>query len=206
MDPLTVAALIGAAGSAIGGIGSLFGGSKKSNTEQVPLYNQQQQGALDQILKMGLGDLTNPGQAVNNPFAMNARKQFNERSIPSLIERLGARGSNGFLSAAGTSGFGRALGSTAGDFESALASLQHQQAFQLLNTGLSPQTHPVYEPGGQSGWQNFTQGSAPSFLAILPYLLQLFQSQGGQQKDFGFSSDFNQSAEKFGSMFKNGGQ
>lgn len=126
---------------------------KGSGFVQAPSpYNQGQQSALDQILSLGLGQVQNP-QAGFEPIAQQARQQFNQTTVPSIMERFTSLGGGGGRS----SSLAQILGSQAAGLESNLASLgaqfgqrQQQLGQGLLGMGLVPTQDFVYqqrEPG-----------------------------------------------------------
>lgn len=131
----------------------LFG--QPSNTERLPLYNEQQQSGLMQQLQQGLQNF-NP-EALEN----RARKQFNEQTIPSIAERFSAFGNN-----RNSSGFQGALGQASSDLESQLAQLRANIGQQQLSYGFQPQFENIYHPetggllGGAGGGLGSIAGGA----------------------------------------------
>lgn len=114
---------------------------------QAPIYNPQQQQQLSNLLEMGGQRLANPTKGFQ-PFEEQARKQFQTNTIPSLAERFTAMGGGQRSSA-----FQGALGQAGSDLESQLAGLrsqygtqQEQVGLNMLNAGLQPQYHQIYQP------------------------------------------------------------
>lgn len=99
-------------------------------TQQFPRFTPEQQSAFGQVLQSGLGQLGqpqyNPGEYKwdFNPIAEEARSQFQNKTIPSILERL--TGSGGFESSA----LGHQLGQAGHDLERSLASLGAQYGLQ----------------------------------------------------------------------------
>lgn len=136
----------------------LFGSA--AQTQQLPLYNQEQMGALSQILQQALSGIKNP-QAGFEPIAQQARTQFQANTIPSLAERFTALGGGQRSSA-----FQDALGQAASGLEQGLAAqgaqygLQNQGYLQnLLGMSLRPQFENLYHPR-QPGFLESLGGTA----------------------------------------------
>jgi len=130
--PLVPLALLG--GSALaGGLASKFG--KKGRYEKVPLYNEQQQGALNQLLQQGQQNTNFQG------IEDRARQQFQTRTVPSIAERFASAGEN-----RASSGLLGSLGGAGADLESQLGGLRSQYGMQQLQQGLRPQNENVYRP------------------------------------------------------------
>lgn len=114
---------------------------------QAPIYAQGGQQALSTLLEMGGQKLANPTRGFQ-PFEEQARRQFTTSTIPSLAERFTAQGGGQRSSA-----FQGALGQAGSDLESQLAGLrsqygtqQEQVGLNMLNAGLQPQYHQIYQP------------------------------------------------------------
>lgn len=140
-----------------------------AKTKQFPIYNQQQQSALNQSLGQAMSYLNNPATRPGfEPIANRAREQFQTNTIPSIAARFSSMGTGGNLR---SSAFNQALGSAGSDLESQLAALGSQHSlqqqgldqnmlFNLLKTGLQPQNENVYIPG-QPG---FLEGAGSGLL------------------------------------------
>jgi hypothetical protein len=132
----------------------LFG--TPAGIQQVPRYNQQQQGARQQILSQSMQGLQNPTKGFE-PIAQQARSQFNQQTVPSLAERFTSMGGYG-SGALSSPAFASQLGQAGSGLEEGLAALQAQyglqnqgQLMQLLGMGLSPD-NDTYQTQGQSGF------------------------------------------------------
>jgi len=140
----------------------LFGSA--AQTQQLPLYNQEQMGALSQILQQALSGIKNP-QAGFEPIAQQARTQFQTNTIPSLAERFTALGGGQRSSA-----FQGALGQAASGLEQGLAAqgaqygLQNQGLLQnLLGMGLQRPFENIYQPRQPGFLENLGSTAAQGF-------------------------------------------
>ena len=206
LAPLALNAAIGAGGYlAKQGLSGLFGDDSKpsrpsggrSSTseffggtpgrfEQVGRYSPQQQQALNQLLSQAMSQAANP-MAGFEPFAQQARQQFQTQTVPSLAERF--TGTGGALS---SPAFASQLGSAGSQLETNLASLGSQYGLQsqgnllnLLRFGLSPQ-FDTYQLQGQPG---LVENFLPSLLKLLPYLGRFgseYMTQGKSQGESPF--------------------
>ena len=122
---------------------TLFGGN-----EQIPLgYTQEQQSAINDALGQWRSGMANPSAGFE-PIANQARKGFQERTLPNLMQRLTNMGG-------GPSGSFGLVGAQAGrDLESDLAAQQAQyglknqgQMMDLLKLGLTKQYSDKFQPG-----------------------------------------------------------
>lgn len=146
--------------------------------ERINKYSPEQSGALNQLLSMGLSGLQQ-NQPSFAPIEANARKQYQEDTIPSLAQRFTSMG------AQNSSGFGDALARSGEHLESSLGALRGQfdmqnrsQLMQLLGMGMAPQDEIGYfagRPGflGQAG-----AGIAQGLGSFLPVLGQGLASGG----------------------------
>lgn len=126
---------------------NFFTGSK-GGFQNIPIFNQQQSGSFGNILQQAMQMLSGQG---SNPSIQQSLNQFHTQTIPGLAERFTAMG-NGQRSSA----FEGALGSAAGNLHQGLQAQQFQQAFPLLQLGLTPQYQTAHIPGQQG----FLQGIA----------------------------------------------
>jgi hypothetical protein len=144
--------------------------------KQVSTFTPQQQGLqnqgiqqLMQLLQSGYG--SKPDISGYQPFAQEARRQYNEVTLPSIAERFAGMGSNAgssaFNSAVGRAGanLDRQLQMDAAQFGQQQQGLQ-QQLLQLL-TGL----------GTQRGFENIYQQGQPG--ALQPLLGGIGKGLGG---------------------------
>lgn len=136
-----------------GALDSLLG--TPETMQQFPLYGQQQQSAIMQILQQALSGLKNPTQGFE-PFAQQAQRNFATQTVPSLAERFTQMGGQGRQET--SSAFSGALGSASSDLNAQLAALkmqyglgQQQHYGNLLNSGLTPLYGQKQVPG-QQGW------------------------------------------------------
>ena len=130
---------------------------------QQDLYNPQQNQAIQQIIQQALGGLQNPTQGFE-PFAQSARQNFQENTLPSILERFTSLGKGAQSSGA----FQGLVGRAGADLESGLAQGasqfgQQQQGLwqQLLGMGLRPTQENVYKPREASGWE-----------ALMPHIIE----------------------------------
>jgi len=138
---------------------SLFGSPQQ--TQQLPLYSQQQNQGQNQLLSRGLQGILGH-QFDFAPIEQQARTQFSTQTVPSLAERFTAMGSGGSQR---SSAFQGALGSAASGLESNLAGLRGQYNlaqlpfFQnLVQMGMRPQNEQIL----QSQQPGLFQGALPS--------------------------------------------
>jgi len=121
-----------------------------ARTEQISLLDPDQQKASQQLLQRVLGMLQNPQEGFQ-PIADQARRQFQQETIPSLAERFTQLGSQR------SSAFTGELGKAGVDLESNLASLGSQYGqrnlsllLPLLQMALQPRSETV-RYGEQTG-------------------------------------------------------
>lgn len=130
---------------------------------KIDVNTPQQQGILDhlsQLLPQGISGLNLPGQQSSfDAIADEARANYNNNIVPGLAERFASMGSGaGNLN---SSSFAKALGGSSKDLERALASLksehglqeqslQSNNLFNLLSSGLHPQFSAGIVPGQDS--------------------------------------------------------
>ena len=136
------------------GLGSFLGG-RKSKTEQMPLYNQQQNTYLDQLMNQGMQNAD--FGAIEDRY----KKQFSEDTIPGLAERFTSMGGG-----QRSSGFQSAIGRAGSDLNSQLAALRSQYGMQQLNMGMRPRFENAMHPA-QPG---FLQNVGSSIMSMLPML------------------------------------
>ncbi len=159
---------LGLGGLGIGGLSALFPG-QSAQQGQISMLNPQQQQYQSQLLS-ALGPNVLKGLQQGNNFApieQQARQGFQQRTIPSIMERFAA--SNSLESSA----LPQVLGGAGVDLETNLGALgsqhgfqQQSQLMQLLGMLMQPTIENTYqqrEPG-------FLEASSP---AILKYLIKL---------------------------------
>jgi len=163
-------------GGAAAGLGagmSLFGGKRQPQTTQLQRFTPEQQSALSQLLQTGLQGLQNPMEGFE-PIAQQAKRQFQQETVPSLAERFtslggGAQRSSAFQGALGRAGAGLSenlagMGTRYG--------LQRQGQLQnLLGMGLTPQFENIYQEGGAGRAPEFGQQLMSQALPLLLALL-----------------------------------
>jgi hypothetical protein len=115
---------------------SFFGGSK-GRVIQAPLYNPQQQGALQQLLSQGMQN------ADFGNIEGRARSMFQTSTVPSLAERFTNMGQGAQRSSA----FAGMLGQSGADLESQLAQLRSEYGMQQTQMGLRPWHENIYQQG-----------------------------------------------------------
>lgn len=140
----------------------LFG--NKGGVEQYSTVTPEQQNVLKLLQQMGIQGLENP-YAGFAPIAQQAVNQFNQQTVPSLAERFTSM-SNASLS---SPSFISQLGQAGAGLQQDLAAMQAgygqqniQQALQLLQMALQPQSENVYRPR-ESGLIQHLLGAAPNF-------------------------------------------
>lgn len=174
MDPIT-AALLGQGISTVGGfaLNKLFGGQQQP--QQTSLLNPQQQELQNLALSQALEQLR--GGSPTAGIEDVARRQFQERTIPSIAERFTSMGIPQSSSA-----FASSLGRAGAGLEDQLAQLrygaQENRLAQLLNVGFGSQPHTAI-PAQQQTFGQTVGSQLPATLG--PLLQQLLQGLGGQQ-------------------------
>lgn len=173
-------------GAAAGGIGSYFGSrsqaqpgggmnalgglNNRASFTQTPgggelaqfeQLNPQQQQLQQQLVSMLSGQL---GQGGEDPIADYARKQFQERGLPELLERFTAGGSN--LSG---SGIQNAILRAQTDLEGNLAAQRYGMLPNLLGQGLQPTTQQAYSPPQPGFLQNLLGNVGGGLSSIAPF-------------------------------------
>lgn len=157
--------LLNAGGASLGGLASgMFGGGglfgKKEQFKQVPTYSPQQMQALNWLTQQGM-------QNTNfDAIESQARRGFQENTLPMLAERFTSMGGQGAL---GSSGFARTLGMAGTGLESDLAAMRANYGMQQLGMGLRPQFENVYQPRKPGGLEQSFGGIA-SLLPLLAFL------------------------------------
>ena len=164
-----------------GFLSQLFGGTPQRQ-EQVSRFTPQQQEVLNKILQQAGGQLQQQprgAQDILQPVFAQARKQFQEQTIPQLLEQFQAGGQ------LGSGRLQSSLAKGATDLESQIASIgaqaelgqagqQQQLLSQLLGMGLQPQFDTIErprEPGiFERGTAGITEGLS-GFGQFLPQLL-----------------------------------
>ncbi len=128
---------------------------------QLPLYNQQQQGAQNNLLSQIAPLLQKNQQNGFAPIAQRAQTNFQTQTIPTIAERfVGSKGSGAYRYALQNAG--RELNEGLAALESQYNLKQGDQLTNLLGLLLRPQNENIYhpaEPGALSGIsQGFGQG------------------------------------------------
>lgn len=151
--PVVGTAIGAGLGAVGGGLAGLFSKKKKPFQESPNKFNPQQQQVLMQLLQQGQSDLQNP-YAGFEPFEQRAKNRFTSESIPEIAERFTSMGGSDTRRSSALEG---TLGGARSDFELGLEGLRQQygqqnkqNALQLLQTGLQPQTEQMYM-GAQQG-------------------------------------------------------
>lgn len=150
------------AGGALGGLAGLFTGGQGKFKQTPNKYTPEQQNILNLLLGVGSDAFRDP-YASFGPIEQQAREGFHQNTIPTLSERFTSMGGHG-TAALSSPAFASQLGQAGVGLETQLAALRSQygmdtrnQALQLLQLGLSPQTEMYYRPG--------SQGAGPQLLA-----------------------------------------
>lgn len=193
MTMMTLASL------AMQGGNMLMNGGGRETLEQIPTKSGKQTGFADKLIDMlnkmsssqgGYSGAENyynkflgPDKAqAYQDFSEPYLQQFNQKILPDIAERFGARG------ALSSSGFAQALGGAGADLQSQLAqlfsSLQSQAANanygqfnQLSSQGLNFDPFAYYQqPGGGGSGSGFAQGFNPQSLMAL---MQMGKGGGG---------------------------
>lgn len=153
---------------------NIFG--TQGQTQQVPRYTPQQSNVLNQNILPSIAPMLQQLQQKRGqgfePYAQQARTQFNTQTIPSLAERftaLGGQRSSAFQGALGAAGAGlnenlAALGS---QYDSNQQGQEQQLLMALLGLGLQPQFENAYQPGTPGLINNLFGGGGLSALLSL---------------------------------------
>lgn len=168
-----------------------FAFGRPEQLQQIPQpFSQNQIGALNQLLSMGLGGLQQT-QNVNpyagfQPLAQQAQQNFYQNTVPTLAERF-SLGTGGSLS---SPSFASSLGQAGQQFNTDLAAMAAQyglanraqlqsergQLAQLLSLGLTPQYQNYLRPEASGFFGNLLRGSAN---AAVNYGIPLAMGYGG---------------------------
>lgn len=115
--------------------------------KQIPRYTPEQEKLLQWLMQYIQQGVENP-QAGFEPIEALARRQFEQKTIPTIAERFAG------LNALSSSGFKGSLGQAASDLETNLAAqramfgMQNRgQLFGGLGAALSPRFENAYQPG-----------------------------------------------------------
>ncbi len=165
-----VGAAFGAAGGGLlGGILGLLNGMQPDEAEQLlsrfPPEVQQQ--IMQQYMSASQG---NPQGF--EPFAQQARQNFNTQTIPGLAERFTAMGGGQRSSA-----FQGALGNAGANLEGQLAGLKSQYGLQQQN-----QLLPMLEQNYQTRQPGFAENALAGSISALPSLVQGYGLQQRMNK------------------------
>lgn len=124
-------------------LGEFFLG-KPQSVQQVSRLNPEQQQVFSQLLNQLGGSLANQDFS---GIESAARRGFEQKTIPTILERLTAMGGDR------SSAVARQLGSAGADLESQLAGMRgnynQNQLRTLLGFGLSPQVENIVSPEQQ---------------------------------------------------------
>lgn len=142
--------------------GYLFG--TPSGYRQLDLYNPYQLQQMQNLLGQGMNQYANPTQGFE-PIAQAAQSRFKNETLPDIMQRFNAMGSNMLSSPA----LGSQLASAGSQLQENLAAMQsqyglnnQQNALQALQLGMTRPFDTVKEEGTQGAFQQ-----------ILPILMQL---------------------------------
>ena len=157
---------------------------------RMPQFTQDQAGALNQMVQQGLSGMQNLPQANFGPIAEQYKTQFQQQTIPSIMERFTSMGAGGQRSSA----FEQALGSAGAGLNQNLAGMEQGFNMQnrgqdisrlmgMLQMGLQPQSQTHFVPPEQSFMSSIGGGLGSGIGAIAPMLAQMLMSRylGGQQ-------------------------
>jgi hypothetical protein len=171
LPALAVPLGLAAGGAVASGLGSLF--KSKPKTQQVPRFNPQQTGIINNLAQQGSENSNWQGQE------QQARRNFSTNTIPGLAERFTAAQGGG---AQRSSAFQGALGNAGSDLEAQLAGMRGQFGLQQLGLGLQPTFDSRFVPA-QDNWLSGALGGFGNGLsgAGLTGLQSGFMG-GGQQK------------------------
>ena len=152
----------------------LFGTPEQ--TKEVQLYTPQQQNLQKQLLQM-LGPQLQQQFGNKDSFApieAQARSGFEQRTIPSIMERFAA--SNSLESSA----LPQMLGGAGADLETGLGALRSQHGFneknqlmQLLGMGMGHQFEPMYSQRQPGLFEAGASTAMPGGLSALMQLLRM---------------------------------
>lgn len=184
---------------------SSFLGGQKAGLETYNMYTPEQQQAFNQVLAQALSGL-GKNQFDFAPIENQARKNFNEVTIPGIAERFAG------MNALKSSAFNQSLGQAGAGLESELAAMKQnynltqQQALQnLLGIGLKPQFESLYRPGqagfGESLLSSLaTPGNIAGGLSAAVEALKDWRNKGqGQQQQ----NQFQQGQQSFAPQGQN---
>ncbi len=119
----------------------LFGQQDQIN--QIPTVTPEVSQALNQLLQQGLGNIAGNQTTSFAPINQQARTQFQQQTIPSIMERftsLGGQRSNAL---------GQQLGAAGANLEENLSARQQQQGLQQIGLGITPQFENIHTPGSR---------------------------------------------------------
>jgi len=156
---------------------------------QVNRFVPQQQNTLSSLMNMGMQGMQNP-YAGFEPIANQARTQFQQQTLPSIMERFQSLGNNAMSSGA----LKTELGQAGANLEGGLAALQSQYGMQnrnqmlnMLGLGLTPQLES-YATQGQEG--------------LLQQILPALSSVGMNALGAGLTGGMSAIAPSIGSILK----
>lgn len=152
-------------------LSGLFGRSSK--VEQIPRFTSQQEQIMNQILQQAMSGLQDPGKGFA-PIEEQARRGFQQKTIPGIMERFAGMGQNRM-----SSGLMGALGEAGTGLETNLAAMRSQYGTQnrsslqsLLGMGLQPQFESLYRPESHGLMGNLMSQFAPNIPSFISSLFQ----------------------------------
>lgn len=170
--------------------------------QQFQRFTGEQQGALSQLLSTGLGGMqSQQSQFDFAPIAQQARTQFQQQTVPSIMERLTSMGvSNSGALPQLLSQAGAGLEENLAGMQSRIGlqqqGMEQQRLLSMLGMALQPQFESAYMPGDPGLLKGMAPGLGLAAGSYLPQLLERFgqggagnqqqqQQAGGQQGRFG---------------------
>ena len=188
MDPVTIAALISAAG-ALGSAGIDAYSRSGSGNSQLNTLRPNQVGLQDSLINMLQQRLS--GQGGLSPSSQNAINRFNSQTVPSLAERFTALGSGG---SQGSSAFSGQLAKAGAGLQQNLQEMDFQQLMQLLGPALGQSSENIQQEPSQFFSNAFGNIDQKSILD----LIKAYQSNSSN----GNSSGELATGDIFGDIYK----
>ncbi len=160
-----------------------FFGTTPDRTVRLDRFDDRQAQGLNFLLDRGQQGMQDP-YAGFAPIEDRARQQFQESTIPTIMERLGGAGAAMSSPAVAQilGGAGRGLESDLAAQRSQFGQNQIMQMLQSMQLGLTPRFDTQYIPE-QAGFMEMLGTGAASALPLL--LMNMMQGRGGQQKTGG---------------------
>lgn len=139
--------------------------------QKIPTASPQQMAASQQALQTAMAGLK-PGSFDFGPIEQQARRGFQQKTLPSIAERFTAMGAS-----PSSGGLYQALSQAGSDLEGNLAAMRQQYGLQqqgllqnLLQTGLQPQFQYAYQPGQQGFLSSLLAPLGVGLGALIPSL------------------------------------